>query len=41
MSAVPVAIPLAWSSCGPFFLQRGKSHRENGSDCLRQRRPLR
>lgn len=41
MSAVPVAIPLAWSSSGLFSLQSDRSAVANGSDCLPQRRFLR
>lgn len=41
MSAVPVAIPLAWSSRCMFFLQGDRSGVRNGSDCLPQRRFLR
>jgi hypothetical protein len=37
MSAVPVAIPLAWSSSRLFFLQSDRSGVGNGSDCLSQR----
>lgn len=41
MSAVPIAIPLAWSNNRAFFLQGDRSGPENGSDCLPQRRFLR
>ena len=41
MSGVPVAIPLAWTIRGMFFLQSVRFGRLNGSDCLRQRRNLR
>ena len=41
MSAVPVAIPLAWSTRRVFFLQSDRSGVGNGSDCLPQRRSLR
>jgi hypothetical protein len=41
MSAVPVAIPLAWSSRCMFFLQSEGFGVGNGSDCLPQRRFLR
>lgn len=41
MSAVPIAIPLAWSSRCMFFLQSDWVGVGNGSDCLPQRRSLR
>jgi len=41
MTAVPVAVPLAWFSLQLFFLQSNKSGSKNGSDCLCQRRSLR
>ena len=41
MSAVPVAIPHAWSTCCVFHLQSDRSAVGNGSDCMPQRRFLR
>jgi hypothetical protein len=41
MKAVPIAVPVAWSSGQPFFLQADGFARRSGSDCLPQRRPLR
>lgn len=37
MSAVPVAIPFAWSARGCFYLQGVRFCSEFGSDCLRIR----
>jgi len=41
MKAVPVAVPLAWSTHCPFFLRSERSGAGNGIDCLPQRRFLR
>ena len=41
MSAVPVAIPVAWSNPRVFFLQSDRSGVGNGSDYLPQRELLR
>jgi hypothetical protein len=41
MTAVPLAIPLAWSSLRLILLQSVKAQPQNGSDCLPQRRSLR
>ncbi len=38
MSAIPVAIPLAWTSSRLFDLQRLGVRASFGSDCLRHRR---
>jgi hypothetical protein len=35
--AVPLAVPLAWTNSGSFFLQVVRFEREIGSDCLRHR----
>jgi hypothetical protein len=37
MSAVPLAIPFAWSTRGCFYLLGVKFRVEIGSDCLRIR----
>ena len=37
MSAIPVAVPLAWTWPGSFFLQGLRFSVEIGSDCLRRR----
>jgi len=37
MSGVPVAIPLAWTWCRWFFLQKRMMSSAIGSDCLRHR----
>lgn len=41
MSAVPLAIPLAWSKAEGIRLLRGKFVCETGGDCQRFRRFLR
>lgn len=38
MRAIPLAIPLAWTSTGTFLLQSARLRCEIGSDCLRFRR---
>lgn len=37
MIGIPVAVPLAWTSSGVFFLQAMRFCAEIGSDCLRYR----
>jgi hypothetical protein len=41
MSAIPFAVPLAWSKPGVIRLLRGKFARETGGDCRRFRRLFR
>jgi hypothetical protein len=41
MSAVPTAVPLAWSWRMVFVLEKLTFWRGNGSDCLRHRRLIR
>jgi hypothetical protein len=41
MSRVPVAIPLAWTKPGLFFLQSMRFRHEIGSDCLRHQEFIR
>lgn len=41
MRRVPVAVPLAWTNSGSFFLHVVRFDREIGSDCLRDRRFIR
>jgi hypothetical protein len=41
MSAVPVAVPLVWTTPGVFFLQGVRFWVEIGSDCLRHREFIR
>lgn len=41
MRGVPLAIPLAWTTEGVFFLHTARFSFEIGSDCLRHRRFIR
>jgi hypothetical protein len=41
MSAIPLAVPLAWSKAGGIRLLSGEFACETGSDCPRFRRFLR